>query len=661
VEISSPVENRRYTRIQTRLAIAFAAMAAIITITIAVILFIQARRNLYAQFENRIAILVKQAEGRLWPDLLADINGAPDEGTPIYEFLQQEQRIFMANDPTISSVYSLRQDQLGTIYYLVGVLRSDLAKTKPPIHFGVFVDSPRQTLLDAFKSSSAYSIDRNIRSDESGTWISAYAPIITTEGKNVGVYGFDISAQSLVDAERNMLFTSIGIMALALPVFAGIGWLLGRRLARPIVELTEGAKRIASGELEHRVAVKSGDEIEILADSFNIMTARVYELVNELEQRVEARTKNLSMKTSELEEASNKLEKRASQLTAVSVVARAVATIREVDRLLPDIAEIISQQFGFYHVGIFMNDASNQYSVLRASNSEGGRRMLKQGHRLRIGQVGIVGNVASTGKPRIALDTGEDAVFFNNPNLPDTKSEMALPLTVGKSIIGVLDVQSTESAAFKTDDVEILSILADQLSIAIENAHLFDEAQKSSAEAQSALRQYTRTDWNRLSRIRKNPGYRYSFKGVEPLAKSELTPMDIKDNPEKTLVKIPLTIHDEQIGSLGLVLPANKSLSEDEMDIARAIAERVSLSVENARLFEETSSRAERERTVAEISNKIRSSNDPEMMIQTALQELQNALGASKVQILPYSTSIPQPSASPAARKARKSHPKDQE
>ena len=114
------------------------------------------------------------------------------------------------------------------------------------------------------------------------------------------------------------------------------------------------------------------------------------------------------------------------------MVARSVATIREVNRLLPDIAEIISQQFGFYHVGIFLNDASNQYSILRASNSEGGKRMLKQGHRLRVGQVGIVGNVASTGKPRIALDTGEDAVFFNNPNLPDTKSEMALPLTVGE-------------------------------------------------------------------------------------------------------------------------------------------------------------------------------------------------------------------------------------
>jgi GAF domain-containing protein len=351
------------------------------------------------------------------------------------------------------------------------------------------------------------------------------------------------------------------------------------------------------------------------------------------------------------------MQNRATQLAAVSVVARSITTMRDVNQLLASVTEIISKQFGFYHVGIFLNDHANQYSVLRASNSEGGRKMLTQGHRLRIGQVGIVGNVASTGKPRIALDTGEDAVFFNNPNLPETKSEMALPLKVGEQIIGVLDVQSTESSAFKSDDVETLSILADQVSIAIDNARLFEEAQKSTADAQSALRQYTRSDWTTLQKARINPGYRYTFKGVEPLERKAPGGEQVQDS-EKSLVRIPITIHDEQIGSLGLALPASKVLTEDEMDIAKAIAERVALSVENARLFEETSSRAERERTVAQISNKIRSTNDPEVMIQTALQELQHALGASKVQILPYSTGE-KPAAPPVKARKTRAKPKD--
>ena len=362
--------NRRYTSIQTRLAIAFAAMAAVITVTIAVVLFIQARRNLYAQFENRITILLRQSEARQWPNLLANINAATDEGSPNYEFLQQEQKVFMADDPTIGSVYSLRQDQLGNIFYLVGSYRSDLAEDRPPIHFGTYLDSPRQALLDAFKSSSQFSIDQNTHRDDRGTWISAYAPIIDEGGNNVGVFGFDISADSLVAAERNMLITTFILMAISLPIFAGLGWLLGRRFARPIIQLNEGVNRITTGDLNYVVNVKSGDEVEALADSFNIMTGKVNELVNNLESIVDERTNNLVVKTNELEEASKKMQNRASQLAAVSVVARSVTTMRDVNQLLASVTEIISKQFGFYHVGIFLNDHINQYTVLRASNSE---------------------------------------------------------------------------------------------------------------------------------------------------------------------------------------------------------------------------------------------------------------------------------------------------
>ncbi len=597
--------------------------------------------------------VLKQAEQRQHPEILADIDSVNDEGTPIYNFLQQEQLIIMRTDPTIGSVYFLRQDQLGNIYYLVGALNNDLAQVLPPIHFGTYFESPRESLMSAFASDAQAAMDQITYVNETGTWISAYAPIIDAEGSKLGVVGIDFSADSLVDAERNMLVTSFILMAMALPLFAGIGWFVGSRLAKPIVQLNEGVNKVTSGDLQYIVKINSGDEVEMLSNSFNIMTGKINDLVNGLEQRVEERTRNLTEKTIELEQASKKLEGRASQLAAISVVARAATTMHDAQELLPSVAETISHQFGFYHVGIFLNDPMNQYAVLSASNSEGGKKMLSQGHRLRIGQVGIVGNVASTGKPRIALDTGEDAVFFNNPNLPSTKSEMALPLKVSENVFGVLDVQSTESAAFTPEDIDILSILADQVSIAIENARLFEEAQKSAAEAQSALRQYARSDWNRLQKVRKTRGYRYSYKGVETLEMPVSLAENDAENLDKSLIRIPLSIHDEQIGSLGLVLPAERKLSEDEMDIARAIAERVALSVENARLFEETSSRAEREKTVAAISNKIRSTNDPELMIQTALQELQQALGATKVQILPYSNAAIPPDANPAAKKGR--------
>ena len=140
-------------------------------------------------------------------------------------------------------------------------------------------------------------------------------------------------------------------------------------------------------------------------------------------------------------------------------------------------AAVISQYFDFYHVGIFLNDENHESTWLIAANSEGGRRMLKRHHNLKIGQQGIVGYVAAHGESRVARSVGEDAVFFNNPDLPDTKSEAALPLRRGPQIAGVLDVQSTKEDAFTADDLSILAILADQVSLAMENTR--ESGQKS--------------------------------------------------------------------------------------------------------------------------------------------------------------------------------------
>jgi GAF domain-containing protein len=656
------LEQRHYAKIQNRLAIAFAVLAAVITVSFSFIIYIQARNNLYSQFKERVLSLVTMATLQQSPVLLSNIRKPTDQETAIYKSLQQANGRIVDSDPTLGSVYVMRQYEGGDIYFVLEAVSKEESKVRSPKKYGSLYRDPGPVLNASFATMSGPMVEDTFHTntrewERGGTWLSAYAPIYTDDGTKEGILGLDMSAEAVLAAEKNMLISTIILLVITLPIFAILGWLVGGQLARPIVQLTKGVNRITAGELQYVVEVKSGDEIEALADSFNVMTSMVNELITGLESRVEERTRNLTMKTSELEEASRKLENRASQLTAVSVVARAVTTMRDASQLLPSITEVISQQFGYYHVGIFLNDASNQYSVLRSSNSDGGKRMLEKGHRLRIGQVGIVGYVASTGKARIALDTGEDAVFFNNPNLPATKSEMALPLKVGEKIIGVIDVQSTESGAFKQEDVEILSILADQVSIAIENARLFDDAQKSAVEAQSALRQYSHTDWSRLQKTRKNKGYHYSYRGVETLT----SPVTLtEENPtvsEKALIRIPLTIHNEQIGTLGLLIPAEKSLSEDEMDIAKAIADRVALSVENARLFEETSSRAERERTVADISNKIRSTNDPEIMIQTAMVELQHALGASQVQILPYSSSPAKP-APTAVKKLRKSRTK---
>ena len=355
---------------------------------------------------------------------------------------------------------------------------------------------------------------------------------------------------------------------------------------------------------------------------------------------VEKRTIELSQRGSELQVANKQIQRRATQFEVLAQVTQAITSVRDLQELLPRITAVISEKFGFYHVGVFLLDGARQYAVLSATNSEGGRQMLERKHRLRVGEQGIVGNVTATGKPRIAMDVGVDAVFFDNPELPDTHSEMALPLKSGGLVVGALDVQSIEIGAFAEEDIQMLTLLADQVSLAIENARLFAETRNALAEAEAVSRQFTREVWGSLPHEQNLLGYRYSLIGASPLEKAvELTNSSndktTRKQTESSQIAIPIELRGEIIGTLVVQSPAAEVLNQDQLDLIKAVAERVALSAENARLFEETTRRAERERLVSDITGKIRSVNDPQTMIQTAMEELRNALGASRVEVIP--------------------------
>lgn len=268
--------------------------------------------------------------------------------------------------------------------------------------------------------------------------------------------------------------------------------------------------------------------------------------------------------------------------------------------------------------------------------------MLERKHRLRVGAEGIVGHVTSTGEPRVAMDVGKDPVYFNNPDLPETHSEMALPLRSEERIVGALDVQSKETAAFTEDDIQMLSLLANQVSLAIENARLFDETRIALAEAEAISRQFTREAWGRLPVEHNLIGYRYTITGASPLSEPvELTGLNKGNSQNKPLetnqILVPIELRGEKIGTLVVQSPSAQELNPDQIDLIKAVAERVALSAENARLFEETTRRAERERLVSDITSKVRSLNDPQTMIQTAAEELRKALGATRVEVIPQS------------------------
>jgi len=354
---------------------------------------------------------------------------------------------------------------------------------------------------------------------------------------------------------------------------------------------------------------------------------RTEQQLSERTRLLEEQAHVIQQNTQALEESNQRALSRSSQFQALAEVSRAIASINELDVLLPTVTRVISEHFGFYHAGIFLIDEANEYAIFRAANSPGGQNMLKRGHRLKVGK-GIVGNVVSSGAPRIALDTEADTAFLQNPDLPNTRSEMALPLRAGGRIIGALDVQSTEPQAFSEEDVEVLSILADQVGIAIQNARLFDETKRAAAENQMLLQQYAREQWSSLLKSRKKIGYRYAGK-VEELK-------EIIENPAPATAEIPISIRGQVIGTVAIRSASEQGFSQDELDIIRAATERASIAAENARLLEQTTERAERERKVSEITSKIRSTNDPNEMIQIAINELKQTLNIKDARILPH-------------------------
>ncbi len=372
--------------------------------------------------------------------------------------------------------------------------------------------------------------------------------------------------------------------------------------------------------------------------------------LQELNQTLEER---VNQRTVELDKANGFNSQRARQFEAIAQVVRAISTIQDLETLLPQIAKVISEQFDIYHTGIFLLDDNREFAILRAANSEGGKKMLAREHKLAVGQTGIVGFVTATGQPRIALDVGADAVFFDNPDLPNTHSEIALPLRYAGVVLGALDVQSIESNAFNQNDIEILIILADQVATAIMNTLTLEEARNTVSKFQSSFDSKTHESWKVMQSRSLGLGYQLAGSTIKPLdvplegkhIRQALTQnkavLSNEDGASSSLA-IPIRLRGQIVGVINFRTNNNYKLTNDDTEIAEAVTERLSLAIETATLLQATQHRADIERLTTNISSKISSSTRFETILQTAAQELSKALGGSDVlvQIEPISIEL---------------------
>ncbi len=419
---------------------------------------------------------------------------------------------------------------------------------------------------------------------------------------------------------KMLLFSGGLILVMALALIGQAGLTLSR-LVQPIETLTAHLARFATGDLSVRVPEPSRPlEMRQLAHTFNRMADQIQSAQLRLEQEVEARTAAL--------------HRRTAQLKAAAEIGRTVAAIQDVDELLNEATRLIADRFEFYHVGIFLLDASGEYAVLHAANSPGGQRMLRRGHRLKVGEQGIVGYVTATGRARIALDVGADAVHFHNPDLPHTRSEITLPLRVGGKILGALDVQSTTPAAFSQEDLATLQLLADLLATAIYNANLIQESREAAQNLEQAYAQLSRQGWSVFTQQRPIQGYRVDLQGrLHPIAQTdedeEPVPSSSEEatTPSPETLTLPIEVRGFPVARLRLHKYEGRPWTQQERRLAQELSRRLGTALDAARLYAEAQRRAAQLQAAAEIARDASSTLELKALLANAVELIRERFG----------------------------------
>lgn len=522
------------------------------------------------------------------------------------------------------------------------------------------ISEPLQNYLTATRSFTGL-IRKNILEPQS-IQINSEA-VYTSYGsskESINIF-YQAASQSLETGIRTRisslnirLYTSTSFAILSVLVAIVIGVNMMRSINLPLLELISATEKLAAGEMSTRIAVTNLDEVGRAALTFNQMAEDIEK--NQITMRARA----------------GELEQRSLELETITEVAREITIIHDLNTLLNVSANLIRERFKYYHVGIFLIDERGEFAILRAASSTAAPKMLEQNYRLKVGQEGLVGNVTRTGQAHIALDidmdathfqnpflpvmypistvtpNDTDATHFQNPFLPQTRSAIALPLRSRSITIGALDIQTDVQSAFSEQDVKVLQLLADQLAAAIENAQLVQQVNETLAEFNNAYQLQTQNVWQ--SAINQYERSAYEYDGIQVRSVPQNLPNNllqqlengkpiiIRENNEqnndhtKTTLMVPLMVLNQVIGVIGLEQEDPDHIwTNEEISIAQAAANRAGITLENARLLEESQRRAVKERTIFEATARIGSALSIENILQTTAEELEKVLSGSEV------------------------------
>jgi GAF domain-containing protein len=399
---------------------------------------------------------------------------------------------------------------------------------------------------------------------------------------------------------------------------------------------------VATGNLNVQAQVESVDEIGTLATIFNTMTRQLRELIDSLEARVSARTQ---------------------QLETVGQIGQRLTGILDLSDLLREVINRTKETFNYYHAHIYLLDDKGEALTLAQGYGEAGAELKARGHSIPMDAPrSLVARAAREGRIITIENVRIEPDWLPNPLLPDTHSEMAVPIILGSQVVGVLDVQSERVGGLTQEDETILQALANQVAVAVRNARLFTETQDALYEAQRLQQLYTGQAWDKLSALRLSD-YEFRQPALPPL-KQVSTPEAVAALKQKQTIDLrqpgsaqaangqtneaaalatthapvalatPLRLRDQVIGVLGIHSDdPNRQWTADEIALIEAVSEQMRLAIENARLFEESQRNAWRDQVISESTARVWSSAEIEEVMRAAVAQLGEKLHASEVVI----------------------------
>jgi GAF domain-containing protein/HAMP domain-containing protein len=426
------------------------------------------------------------------------------------------------------------------------------------------------------------------------------------------------------------ILLSGGILVFGVAVL-GIAFLFVRQMIfQRLEKFRAGAERIGQGDLSHRIDVRRQDEIYQLAYAFNQMTDELQDLYRQIDLR------------------SRDLERRSAYLEAAAEIGRvAITFIRETERLIQRVVELIRERFGLHYVGLYLVDESEtggeQWAVLKAGTGEAGKALLAQGERVRVGRGSMVGWCIANRQTRIVQDVSLDALRTAVPQLPDTRSEAALPLRAHDAVIGALSIEDDKTDTFDQDTVNVLQTIADQIAITLDNTRLLAQVQRAEQAVGQAYGRLAQEAWVQAARDRTDWGYLCDQQGVSPstgqwrpeMAQAAREARIVPANDGATAsIAMPIRLRNQVVGALNFrKTGAGEDWTDDEITLLETLTVQLERALESANLYQATQQRAARERLIGDVTSRMRQSLDMETVLQTAVREIGETLGLAALDI----------------------------